>query len=126
MSSINSNAHNNNLLGYVYSQAEQYKSSNPCHSDIGSTVQYVNNQSINDGRHRGSVVASVINPHNFKVGSVVQYGNPPHCAVIRWIGHLSDKAGVFAGVEMVRCGSIFIHLCGLLVRVMKVNIGIYC
>lgn len=46
--------------------------------------------------------SSQLNPYNFEVGSVIQYGKPPQCGVIKWIGNLPGHIEMFAGVEMVR------------------------
>ena len=32
----------------------------------------------------------------------MQYGNPVEYGVIKWIGHLPNEEGLYAGVEMVR------------------------
>jgi len=42
------------------------------------------------------------NPYNLEIGSIIQYGEPPQCGVIKWIGNLPDQTEVIAGVEMVR------------------------
>ena len=103
------------MLGNVYLQAEEDKSVNPHHSDIGSTVQYV--YTNDDGRHRGVVDSATgiqlvdANPHNLKVGSVVQYGSPPQYGVIKWIGNVHDETEVFAGVQMVRHRSFLWYIC---------------
>lgn len=47
------------------------------------------------------------NPHNLEVGSVIQYGEPVQCGVIKWIGYLPNEIGMFAGIEMVRDKEIF-------------------
>ena len=44
------------------------------------------------------------NPHNLKIGSVIEYGEPPQCGVIKWIGNLSNETVTYAGLEMVRLG----------------------
>ena len=49
------------------------------------------------------------NQYNLKVGSVIQYGNPPRYGVIKWIGHLPDEIVMYAGVEMVMFGKHFKH-----------------
>lgn len=42
------------------------------------------------------------NPHNFKEGSMVRYGEPASFGTIKWIGMLpSDQKMVYAGLEMV-------------------------
>ena len=46
------------------------------------------------------------NPYDLEVGSVIQYGEPVCCGVIKWIGNLPDETGMFAGVEMVRQTSL--------------------
>lgn len=47
-----------------------------------------------------------INPYNLEVGSVIQYGEPEQCGVIKWIGRLPDQEEIYAGVEMVRHGEL--------------------
>ena len=42
------------------------------------------------------------NPYNLEVGSVIQYGEPVQCGVIKWIGNLPNETEVNAGLEMVR------------------------
>ena len=41
------------------------------------------------------------NPHNFKVGAKIQFGNPPCYGVIKWIGSLPGYGCLMAGVEVV-------------------------
>ena len=43
------------------------------------------------------------NPHNFKVGAKINFGNPPCYGVIKWIGSLPGYGCLMAGVEVVRC-----------------------
>ena len=44
------------------------------------------------------------NPYNLKVGSLIQFGNPPCYGVIKWIGTLPETEHVLmAGVEVVSC-----------------------
>lgn len=43
----------------------------------------------------------VNNPHNFVVGSAVQYLDTEHYGVIKWIGTLQGAKPLYAGVEMV-------------------------
>ena len=60
-----------------------------------------------DSRHKEAVISADsiqlvdINPHNLEVGSVVHYGEPPQCGVIKWIGHFPNEEGIYAGLEMV-------------------------
>ena len=46
------------------------------------------------------------NPYNLEVGSVIQYGGPEQCGVIKWLGKLPDQEEIYAGVEMVRHGEL--------------------
>ena len=41
------------------------------------------------------------NSHDFKIGSVIKYGDPVQHGVIKWIGKLPDQTEISAGVEMV-------------------------
>ena len=36
------------------------------------------------------------------VGSVIQYGEPEQCGIIKWMGNLPNETEVYAGLEMVR------------------------
>ena len=48
------------------------------------------------------------NPYNLKIGSTIQYGTASKCGVIKWIGYLhDDKTVVYAGVEMVKYGELY-------------------
>ena len=66
----------------VYEEAAQQQGYNPTKPDL---------QPSND------------NPHNLKLGTMVQFGNPPCYGVIKWIGSLPDTNCVMAGVELVSC-----------------------
>ena len=59
-----------------------------------------------DNSHKDPAIAANIepidtNPPNLKVESVIQYGEPAQCGVIKWIGSLPGETEVYAGVEMV-------------------------
>lgn len=41
------------------------------------------------------------NPHNFKVGAKIEFGNPPCYGVIKWTGSLPGYGCLMAGVEVV-------------------------
>ena len=43
----------------------------------------------------------ISNPHNFVVGSAVQYLDTEQYGVIKWIGTLQGTKAPYAGVEMV-------------------------
>ena len=93
--------------GDVHLLAKQDKNTNPQNLVAGSTVQNIDELSSVDDCHRGVLTASSIelvdtNPDNLEVGSVIQYGEPVQCGVIKWIGNLPDETDLFAGVEMVR------------------------
>ena len=51
------------------------------------------------------------NPYNLKIGSTIQYCTASKCGVIKWIGYLhNDETVVYAGVEMVKYGELYIWL----------------
>lgn len=57
--------------------------------------------------HHNSDRSSAIkdqNPYNLEIGSMIQFSNPPHYGVVKWIGYLRDtsKNSKIAGVEMVK------------------------
>ena len=62
-----------------------------------------NSQSNNDS-HKETDDAQLVdtNPYSLGVGSVVQYGEPDQCGVIKWMGNLPKETEVYAGLEMVR------------------------
>ena len=75
------------------------------------TYSQANSQSNNVvDSHKETVLATDsvqlvdTNPYNLEVGSVVQYGEPVQCGVIKWMGNLPDETEVNAGLEMVRHG----------------------
>ena len=93
---------------------KQYKNTNPQDLVAGPIVQNMDDSF--DVRHEGGVLtASSIelvdtNPYDLKVGSIIQYGEPVCCGVIKWIGNLPDETDMFAGVEMVRQRSFIIYI----------------
>ena len=42
------------------------------------------------------------NPYSLGIGSVIQYGEPDQCGIIKWMGNLPNETEVYAGLEMVR------------------------
>ena len=69
---------------------------------VGSTVENIDQSNCINVLTTSSVELVDRNPYNLVVGSVIQYGEPVQCGVIKWIGNLPNKTDVFAGVEMVR------------------------
>lgn len=60
------------------------------------------------------------NPHNLKVGTMIQYGNPPCYGVIKWMGSLLDTECIMAGVELVSC-TCTVALCSYLAKLKRNN-----
>ena len=61
---------------------------------------FVQLSALKPGRRPVAVVLQ--NPHNFKVGTTVRYGEPAAFGVIKWMGILSDDQKMaYAGLEMV-------------------------
>ncbi|XP_065915083.1 uncharacterized protein [Dysidea avara] len=48
-------------------------------------------------------------PDDLQVGSMVQFGTPPHYGVIKWIGHTPSNSSAMARVEMERPFEDFSH-----------------
>ena len=77
---------------------------------IIETSSQVNSQS-DDGNNRPNETVHADNIqlvdtslYNLEVGSLIQYGEPPQCGVIKWIGNLPNQTEVTAGLEMVWYG----------------------
>ena len=89
---------------HLLTKGNKYTSTH--HSTVGSAVQYICSKSNDTGdrpRDSASGVQLVdTNPYNLEVGSVIQYGEPAQCGVIKWIGKLPGQEEIYAGVEMVR------------------------
>ena len=88
--------------GDVHLLTKQDKISNSQDNVARSTDQ---SNSVDDDWYGGSVLSVKLvdtNPYNLMVGSVIQYGEPVQCGVIKWIGNLPNKTNKFAGVEVVR------------------------
>lgn len=71
---------------------------------IGSSLQASNQPNFANDSHIKTANSSQPNPHNLEVGSIIQYGEPAQCGVIKWIGYLPGQTEISAGVEMVRHG----------------------
>ena len=100
--------HKKTVLAASGSQANMYDSTDSS-SETSSQSSDVNNSCREDAISLDDTQLVDISPcdgyknqYNLKVGSVIQYGNPPQCGVIKWIGHLpNEEIVMYAGVEMV-------------------------
>ena len=93
--------------GDIHLLTKQDNNTNPQNLVAGSTIQNIDESRSVDDWHGGVLTANSVelvdtNPYNLEVGSVIQYGEPVQCGVIKWIGNLPDETDLFAGVEMVR------------------------
>ena len=68
-------------------------------SDKETTVQEL--PMSNTPYHTPAIVDE--NPYNLEIGSLIEFSNPPHFGIIKWIGYISDISKKFkmAGLEMV-------------------------
>ena len=89
-------------LGDVHLLTKQDKKSNPEDIIAGSTVQNIDQSNCVNVLTTSSVELVDRNLYNLVIGSVMQYGEPVQCGVIKWIGNLPNKTHVFAKVEVVR------------------------
>ena len=60
------------------------------------------NTSGSDCKQASSKLVQAQNPYNLEVGSVVHFGDPPKCGVIKWIGIMPGFGEIVqAGLKMV-------------------------
>ena len=109
--------HKETLFAAIGSQANMYDNTDSS-SETSSQSSHVNSS------HREAAISlddiqlvdispcdGYKNQYNLKVGSVIQYDNPPRHGVIKWLGHLpNEEIVMYAGVEMVMYGKHFKHL----------------
>ena len=65
---------------------------------VTKQFHYQENSQSNSDSHKEIATDST----QLVVGSVIQYGEPEQCGIIKWMGNLPNETEVYAGLEMVR------------------------